>query len=163
MAPWDYVFQAAGKDKIYWDRHVRDPALIFLARGGNPKGRPQQHIESGEPDSARPSKKSRRTANKNDKINSLEQTISALKTGQNVRGSSGSSGANNTPKSKKPPRSKDSKGRYITDDDGAEICFNYQQGKCSQSGICRGDPPRSHVYQKCLGKHPTGSPECKQK
>ena len=28
------MFQQAAKDKPYWDRHVRDPALSFLARGG---------------------------------------------------------------------------------------------------------------------------------
>ena len=32
--PWDYVFRMAARDKTYWDDNVRDPALVFMTRGG---------------------------------------------------------------------------------------------------------------------------------
>jgi len=38
--PWDMVFRYAAKDRGFWDEHVRDPALRFLAMRGN-KGKTQ--------------------------------------------------------------------------------------------------------------------------
>ena len=37
-APWDWVFRLRAREKVYWDRNVRDPALVYLAKGGG--GRP---------------------------------------------------------------------------------------------------------------------------
>ena len=32
--PWIEVFMTASKDRDYWGEHVKDPAQVFLARGG---------------------------------------------------------------------------------------------------------------------------------
>ena len=33
MMPWDSVFQHMASDQVFWDREVRRPAILFLARG----------------------------------------------------------------------------------------------------------------------------------
>eukprot|EP00435_Cladocopium_sp_Y103_P036126 s642_g9.t1 len=38
--PWDEVFRTAARDRDYWDRHVREPALLFRTAG--------KHKEQGE-------------------------------------------------------------------------------------------------------------------
>ena len=35
--PWDYVFRAAARDRDYWDRNVREPAILFRTAGGKKK------------------------------------------------------------------------------------------------------------------------------
>ena len=39
--PWDEVFRTASRDRDYWDRHVREPALLFRTAGRT--GRRNRH------------------------------------------------------------------------------------------------------------------------
>lgn len=34
LAPWDWWFRKAAEDVNYWNRYVKEPALVFLATGG---------------------------------------------------------------------------------------------------------------------------------
>ena len=38
--PCESVFREAAKDRVYWDRHVREAALIFMAPKGKKKEQP---------------------------------------------------------------------------------------------------------------------------
>ena len=51
---------------------------------------------------------------------------------------------------KKEPRMKDGKGRFITDEEGIEICYQFHGVGCA-AGFCHNY--RSHKCQYCLGEH----------
>ena len=38
--PWDFVFRAAARDREYWDKHVREPALLFRTSSGKKREQP---------------------------------------------------------------------------------------------------------------------------
>lgn len=38
--PWDHIFRMAARDRDYWDKHVREPALLFRTAGGKKKEQP---------------------------------------------------------------------------------------------------------------------------
>ena len=46
-APWADVFREAARDKQYWDEHVRDAALKYIARGGVDRKKPTGSLENG--------------------------------------------------------------------------------------------------------------------
>ena len=45
-APWAGVFRKAARDKQYWDEHVRDAALKYIARGGVDRKKPTGSLEN---------------------------------------------------------------------------------------------------------------------
>ena len=45
-APWADVFREAARDKQFWDEHVRDPALRYVARGGVDRPKPTGYLEN---------------------------------------------------------------------------------------------------------------------
>ena len=85
--PWDYTFRAAAKDKPYWEKHVRDPALIFLARGGRGQGTRKTDVLPGDVEPTRLSKKARRMHAKTDQIKSLQEQVAVMKSSQQARSS----------------------------------------------------------------------------
>ena len=41
--PWDEVFRTASRDRDYWDRHVREPALLFRTAGRTGRRNRRRH------------------------------------------------------------------------------------------------------------------------
>ena len=82
LVPWDDVFRQAALDKSYWDRRVRDPALVFMARGGAKKQAPTgaaTDYTAGAGQARSPAKRARRAASARGKIAELQEELKNLK------------------------------------------------------------------------------------
>jgi hypothetical protein len=149
-APWDDIFRQASLDRAYWDRHVREPALIFMARGvkkKQPGG--SGAVTEGITDKIEVKKK----AKKKDRVARLKNEIQQLKNSQGpgqTRATSAPSrgGKNGGGKGGAHPR-KDGSGRFVTDREGKPLCFAFSNGNCR--GVC--PQGRMHLCQQCLGSH----------
>lgn len=145
--PWDRVFRVAASERDYWDKHVRDPALRFLATRSKVK---EQVGGTGSlTDIARdgvapaPKRRSRRQRRRENRRNVPAKANETNASGGERKTDAGKGGGRG-PK-------RDVQGRYVTDRDGNPICFAFSAGKC-QSPCPKN---MSHVCQKCLGSHPT--------
>ena len=144
--PWDRVFRVAASEREYWDKHVRDPALRFLATKARVKEQPGGTGTltdlSGEGITAGPPKKTRSQKRRENKRKKLTATTreGPDREPAHVGGDKGDGRG----------LKRDSKGRYVTDREGNPICFAYGSGKC------KGPCPKKmmHVCQRCLGNHP---------
>ena len=38
--PWDFIFRAAARDRDYWDKNVREPAILFRTSSAKKKEQP---------------------------------------------------------------------------------------------------------------------------
>ena len=137
--PWDYVFRAAARDRDYWDRNVREPAILFRTAGG--KGKEQPGGTGSVTDLAGEEIKAKKKAKKASQRERLKRQVLRLKESQG-------DGAKADPKGKGSKR--DSKGRFLTDRQGRPICFAFNNGDCKD--VC----PKQmvHICQVCLGSHP---------
>ena len=160
LVPWDDVFRQAALDKSYWDRHVRDPALVFMARGGARKQNTSPATDYAASPARTPTKRARRTAAARGKIAELQEELKNIKS--HAAGSTGGTahggnrkGSKGGGKQQSHPR-KDSRGHFVTTREGTQICFGFSAGTCA--GTCKAG--RAHVCQQCLGAHRT--PDCPQ-
>ncbi len=150
--PWDYVFRTAARDRDYWSKHVREPAMIFLATGGKRKLDPTGSA-TGRTDEDRGSEDGGIR-----KIKPPKKQF-APSPPWNPKGTKGDGKGRGKDKSKALPGvgERDANGRFGLDRNGKEICYGFNNGTCK--GVCpRG---RSHVCQLCLGNHPMT--DCKTK
>ena len=144
--PWDFVFRAAARDRNYWDKNVREPALLFRTSSGRKKEQPggtgsgTDQTGEGTADSPRKKKgKSQRERLKKQLAKMREEKSRTDNPGPGDKPGGGGRG----PK-------RDGKGRFLTDRQGKQICFGFNNGDCK--------PPCAkgmvHVCQVCLGTHP---------
>ena len=137
--PWDYVFRAAARDRDYWDRNVREPAILFRTAGGKKKEQPggTGSLTDLTDDTVKAKKKAKKASQRE----RLKRQVLRLKENQG-------DGAKPDVKGKGPKR--DSKGRFLTDRQGRPICFAFNNGECKD--VC----PKQmvHLCQTCLGSHP---------
>ena len=147
--PWDYVFRVAARDRDYWSKHVREPAMIFLATGGkrklDPTGAATGRTDGDSKGTEVPPKKPRN-----------QKDTPTLPPPWNPKGAKGGGWEKGSGKNKGTGK-KDAKGRFELDRNGKEICYGYNNGNCK--GVC--PQGRSHVCQRCLGNHP--AIDCKSK
>eukprot|EP00438_Fugacium_kawagutii_P004240 Skav233304 [mRNA] locus=scaffold3742:106372:119257:- [translate_table: standard] len=139
--PWEHVFRTAARDRDYWDRHVREPALLFRTSG---KHRSQTggtgtstDLTSGShvpPPPVGP----QRPARKKNQRQRLKQRVLTLTQEKKEWESKPAAAA----RDKSRPSKRDSRGRFLTDRAGKPICFAYNNGEC------KGDPHISAVPPK---------------
>ena len=141
--PWDFVFRAAAHDRDYWSKHVRDPAMIFLATGGkrklDPTGSATSRAVDRDGEDGVPKKKKPRKV-----VVPVLPSFPPPPKG----GGKGKGGEKGKGKMKGKLRGQD--GLFLQHRDGTQICFAYQKGECN--GVC--PKGRAHVCQQCLGGHP---------
>lgn len=137
--PWDFVFRAAARDRDYWDRNVREPAILFRTAGGRKKEQPggTGSVTDLASDDAKVKKKAQKTSQRE----RLKRQVARLRENQGDGGK-----ADPSRKGSK----RDSKGRFLTDRQGRPICFAFNNGECKD--VC----PKQmvHICQVCLGSHP---------
>eukprot|EP00435_Cladocopium_sp_Y103_P060710 s216_g22.t1 len=123
--PWDEVFRTAARDREYWDRHVREPALLFRTSG---KRKEQPGGTGSLTDRARdsPAKKTRPSQKER-----LKRQLAKLKGQGDLTGQMTPKGGKGGEKGRGQKR--DGKGRYLTDKQGRPICFGYNNGECQAS------------------------------
>ena len=146
--PWDEVFRTASRDRDYWDRHVREPALLFRTAGkhkeqagGTGAG---TDLTSDRPKAKPKAKRSQKERLKRQLARLRESTedppasVSEPHRGKGA-GIGKDRGAN-----------RDAQGRFVTDRQGKSICFGFNNGDCK--GVC----PKNmmHICQICMGPHP---------
>ena len=147
--PWERVFRVAAHDKEYWDEHVRDPAIRFMASGKvrappGGTGSGTDLTESQEGNRQRPPRK-RKYKEKLDKqgeTSGVPPPPTPVAEGKGGKGKGGKG------------LKRDAKGRFLTDQMGRNICFGYGEGVCTAETCPKGFV---HICQKCLGKHPLKS------
>lgn len=142
--PWDHIFRMAARDRDYWDKHVREPALLFRTAGGKKKEQPGG-TGAGTDHSGGDVNTPKKRKNRGQKERLKAQLAKAREEKERAWESPPDK---NSLKQKGPKR--DQKGRFLTDRQGKQICFGFNNGECK--GVC----PRNmtHVCQLCLGNHP---------
>lgn len=146
--PWDEVFRSASRDRDYWDRHVREPALLFRTAGKHK----EQTGGTGTATDLTSDKPRARPKAKRSQKERLKLQLARLK--ENKEDTATHSGDYNrgkgVGKGKDKGTKRDAQGRYVTDRQGKPICFAFNNGDCK--GVC----PKNmlHICQICLGTHP---------
>jgi hypothetical protein len=147
--PWNEVFRAASNDREFWDRHVREPALLFRT-GGKHRDQPGGTGSATDITNQKSPPKRNRKSQK-------ERLKAQLAKAREGRGSSAaevpSHGGPQPPagaKGKGRGPKRDGRGRFLTDRQGKPICFGFNNGECK--GVC--PKGMTHVCQVCLGSHP---------
>ena len=149
--PWDGVFREAARDRDYWDRTVREPAILFRTASGK---RRDQTGGTGTATDLTEDKESPKKKKKNKSQKERLKKQLAKEREKKARGHS-TSPPRRDPKGERGPK-RDSKGRFLTDRSGKPICFAFNNGECK--GVCSKN--MAHVCQNCLGSHP--AKECRK-
>ena len=144
LMPWNSVIKAAADDTEFWDRELKEPALLYTV--GRGRSHPS-HVEQ-QPEQAG----SKRTRNGKRKNNGQTHTPPAQvqPTGSKGRGGKGKgSGKDNNVHPRRVPS-----GKYSTDRQGKQICFAWSRDSngCTNGACPKG---RSHVCEWCLQPHRT--------
>ena len=151
--PWDEVFRTAARDQAYWDRYVREPALLFRTASSRKKEQPggtgSAADLAGEDATLGVAKKRRKGQNQRlkAKVAKLEEEKGGMDWVKPPKG--GKDGGKGGP-------CKDGKGRFVADRSGKPLCFAYKNGECKAvrpKGM-------AHAWQVCLGAHP--AKECRK-
>ncbi len=144
--PWDFVFRAAARDRDYWDKNVREPAILFRTSSGRKKEQPGGTGSGTDPAGGdlpdSPRKKKARSQKER-----LKKQLNKMREEKQRMGDPPAPG--DKPGGGRGPK-RDGKGRFLTDRQGKQICFGFNHGDCR--------PPCAkgmvHVCQICLGTHP---------
>ena len=145
--PWDGVFRTAARDREYWDRHVREPALLFRTSG---KHKEQPGGTGAGTDLAGAAKETRRPKARASQKERLKRQLSRLREERELPPADAPKAAKGAGKDRGKGPKRDGQGRYVTDRQGRPICFGYNNGDCN--GTC--PKAMQHVCQICLASHP---------
>eukprot|EP00435_Cladocopium_sp_Y103_P021159 s477_g5.t1 len=137
--PWDEVFRTAARDRDYWDRHVREPALLFRTAGKHK----EQTGGTGAATDLTNDKPAGRTKPKKSQKERLKAQLAKLREDrrEEVNPPSGNAGrGKGSGKGKDRGSKRDAQGRFVTDREGKPICFAFNNGDCK--GVC----PKNMVH-----------------
>ena len=158
MPTWSDVFTTAASDNNYWNKEVRDPAVEFIARGhrklsltGATEDFIAAQIESGGTNSEAQNDKRKRP------VGEKLKPVKAQKQGE--KGAATRNTAKGEGRGEHPRKNKD--GLYLTNGDGKEICYKFNNKVGCKQGACPAG--RAHVCQKCLQPHSKMSQSCPKK
>ena len=151
LAPWDSVIKAAATHAEFWERELKEPAIIYSLGHGKTEPsfverQPQQLQTEGT--SKRALKRKRELANfaaRQQQQHPPEKQQQPHRP-QQPKGKGNGKGQH--------PR-KDKAGLYISTRDGSQICYSWTQGHDGCKAPCPNG--RAHVCQRCLGSHRTVS------
>ena len=147
--PWQMVFRRAAADREYWDRHVREPALLYRTSGHRAKesrgGTGTATDRTGEPKGEEEAKSPKKRKRKSQK----ERLRAKLRQANEEKEKAPAAGPDKGSK-------RDRQGRFLVDRNNKPICFAYNNGNCK--GVCPKN--MTHCCQLCLGSHP--AKECKK-
>ena len=137
VMPWNSVIKASSNDVEFWDRELKEPALLYTVGHGKQNPAHVHPLLEPEADDERKPKRSRQPKGGRQPHGQGAQRKSAKGKGKG-KGKS------------HPHRGKD--GKYFTDRAGKEICFNYNRhpGGCGTSQCAQG---RAHICEFCLRPH----------
>ena len=145
--PWNSVIKASSADVEFWDRELKEPALLYTM--GHGKLHPSHVIPLIEPEGGvdQPLRVPKRLRNGKGKGKQQQWQYQQPNKGAKGKG-----------KGRHPVRTKT--GKYVTDLTGKELCFNWNRtaGGCANSACPNG---RSHLCENCLQPHRTI--DCPQK
>ena len=149
IAPWDFIFRAAARDREYWDKHVREPALLFRTSGMKRKeqtgGTGSGTDHTGDSDKGNPKKKKAKGQKER-----LRQQLANLRKEKDNLSDHRTDREDGDKRDKGRGPKRDGRGRFLTDRQGKQICFAFNNGECK--GVC--PKGMTHVCQNCLGTHP---------
>jgi len=141
VSPWDSVFKAAAADGPFWDRELKEPALLFTL-GQTEAGLAPSWVERQLPEHGALQGSGR--AGKKRKLGGGPPKSSATPPPSQPKGKGKGKGKDDHPR-----KGKD--GLYATARDGSQICFAWN---ASQDGCGKTCPQnRAHVCRKCLQPH----------
>ena len=146
--PWDEVFHTASSDRDYWDRHVREPALLFRTAG---KHKEQAGGTGTGTDLTSDRPKAKPKAKRSQKERLKRQLARLRESAEDPPGPvSDTHRGKGAGKGKDRGAKRDAQGRFVTDRQGKPICFGFNNGDCK--GVC----PKNmmHICQICMGPHP---------
>ena len=148
--PWNTVIKASSNDVEFWEKELKEPALLFTF--GQGKSRPSfihAPLEGDDDDGPQGGNKMRGNRGGRGKKrpggqDQVEQPRKQPKGGR--QGPKGSS------KGGKGSAKRSASGRHLVDRNGTQVCYNWNRalGGCS-SGQCPNG--RSHVCEHCLQPH----------
>ena len=139
--PWNSVLKAAAGDTEFWDRELKEPALLYaMGRGRNHPSFVHQQTEV-------PAQGDRGGKRKRHQQQQRQEHQEPQQKGKKGSGKGGGKDGG-----KHPRKSKD--GKYTTDRHGRQLCFAWCR---SADGCTNGQCPsgRSHVCEQCLQPHRT--------
>ena len=152
--PWNEVFRVASQDREFWDRHVREPALLFRTGG---KHREQPGGTGSATDGT--SQKSPPKKNRKSQKERLRAQLAKAREGKGATASEAPAQGGGGPppvKGKGRGPKRDGRGRFLTDRQGKPICFGFNNGH----GACMPGlpwlPPRKGLRES--GEYMTGRP-----
>ena len=173
---WSDIMIEAAMDNEFWDREVRRPAIRFVAKGckGTPAEPDEEHdvhkiMGSGSTGSAgsgggkgeggRGTKRVRQQLeNVRNELNRMRSQLKGgappqgnyqPKGGKAAGGRGAGSGKGGYAPNHGPPLKKDNRGRYVTNENGLQICYAYHNSGCGIN--CHHG--RAHQCQFCLKSH----------
>eukprot|EP00435_Cladocopium_sp_Y103_P054891 s40_g18.t1 len=148
--PWDEVFRTAARDRDYWDRHVREPALLFRTAGKHK----EQTGGTGAATDLTNDKPAGRAKPKKSQKERLKAQLAKLREDrrEDLNPPSGNAGrGKGSGKGKDRGSKRDAQGRFVTDRQGKPICFAFNNGDCKGARVDQ--PP-----QPGQGQEKGGSP-----
>jgi hypothetical protein len=143
IAPWDSVLKAAAADGPFWDRELKEPALLFTVGLGKHAALEPSWVERQLPEEASTAEGSGGRRKKNKKRKHEE----AKKPAANAPAAKGKGKGKS--KDDHPRKGKD--GSYTTTRDGSQICFAWNDAMAGCAKSCPNN--RAHVCRKCLQPH----------
>jgi len=146
-APWDSVIKAAAVDAPFWEKELKEPALLYTLGHGKSEPswvekQPPQHGDA-EPGSSRRAAKRKRELERKQNQQQQQQQQPPQKQQQQAKGGKGDG--------KGPHPRKGKEGRYSTTRDGSQICYAWNSAEGGCTNPCPSN--RAHVCQRCLQPH----------
>jgi hypothetical protein len=141
IAPWDSVFKAAAADGPFWERELKEQALLFTV-GQAESGLEPSWVERQLPDHTSAVEGLGRGGKKRKRKDLPKAAAPAPASGAKGKGKGKG-------KDDHPRKGKD--GLYATARDGSQICFAWNAVKDGCAKTCPQN--RAHVCRKCLQPH----------
>ena len=144
--PWNSVLKSSSSDSAFWDRELKEPALLCMMSHGRTfpshvERLPEQRQEGREQGSGRKRKRN----NGGGGVPPPPPPFAGKGKGRNKGGGKNKGDQGSHPRTTK-------EGRYYTDRQGRQLCFKVvrSSGGCTSSKCPEG---RAHVCERCLQPH----------
>jgi hypothetical protein len=137
MAPWNSVLKAAGTDHEFWDRELKEPALLYSLGHGRVE---PSHVERQPEVPTGMGKKALKRKRQQEAAARAPTTRPPPPAGKGQG------------KGKESHPRKTRQGTYLTSRDGSQVCFTWNRDR---DGCKTGPCPnrRAHVCEHCLQPH----------
>ena len=142
LSPWDSVLKAAATDTAFWEKELKEPALLYTV--GHGRAEPSW-VEKQQPLPEAAGLSNRAAKRKRDADRKSEAQKQQNQPRQPEKGGKGNGKTGHPRKNKV--------GDYLTTRDGSQICFAWGRAHDGCKTPC--PEKRAHVCQRCLQPHRT--------